>query len=321
MNADNPRVSVVLPTHNRPELLSEAIASVLEQTHADWELIIVDDASMPPVPCDMGDSRIRVVRHDAALGGAAAKNTGAHHALGDVLAFLDDDDCYAPGYLARALEALDTHAEVDVVFMGVSWFGSRAESAERNYRRAMSRFMSQAGGTTAGSLTLFSDRIVPALLNSVPMAFQRPVVRRDANSRIGGYRSDCLLWDCDWAIEAAIHARVALEPHGLYRQRVDGQGYSSRGDRTADQLRSGVDIKDRLLQRSLADPNGQYARFREPIRRSSAQAWFDLAWYHYGQGQRPSAVRALAQAVRRRFESRQLKLAVRVLLAMKPSRL
>ncbi len=316
MSAKAPRLSVILPTHNRPQLLREAIDSVRAQTHADWELIVVDDASEPPVPHDLGDSRIRVVRHDAALGGAAAKNTGVHHALGNVLAFLDDDDCYAPHYLARAFEALDAHADIDVVFMGVSWFGSRAESGERNYGQAMSAFLAQAGGTIKGALTFFDERIVHALLTSVPMAFQRPVVRRDAFARIGAYRNDCLLWDCDWAIEAALHAQVALLPEGLYRQRVDGQGYSSRVDRTADQLRSGIDIKDRLLQQSLSNDGGPYPRYREAFRRSAAQAWFDLAWHLYGQSRRELAVKALWQSVRRRREGRQLKLLVRLLLPM-----
>jgi glycosyltransferase involved in cell wall biosynthesis len=44
-----PRISVIIPTHNRPSLLREALASVRNQTCSDWEIVIVDDGSQPPV--------------------------------------------------------------------------------------------------------------------------------------------------------------------------------------------------------------------------------------------------------------------------------
>lgn len=306
-----PRVSVVLPTHDRLLLLREAVDSVQAQTMAHWELIVVDDASMPPVAIDSTDPRIRVIRHPQAQGGAAAKNSGAAQARGEVLAFLDDDDLYDPRYLDGALAVLDAHPELDVVFMGVSWFGARAADGERNYRQAMARFLAQAGGLRKGELSVFGPSLVGALLTSVPMALQRPVVRRAAFEGIGNYRPDCLLWDCDWAIEAALHARCALLHEGLYRQRVDGQGFSSRHDRAGDHLRSGVGIKQRLW--SAARSGGApYGEFREPIRQSAAQAWFDLAWHLYGQRRRGPALRALIESLRLRPQGRHLKLLLRL---------
>jgi len=305
-----PRVSVILPTHNRPRLLLEALGSLNKQTYLDWEGVIVDDASIPSV--NLSNPRLHIIRHDISHGGAAAKNTGIHHASGKVIAFLDDDDLYAPRYLERALEALDHHPELDVVFMGVSWFGTAAAWGQKNYDVAMSKCLAEAGGKAiTNDLIVFDDKLVNALLNSVPMAFQRPVVRADALARIGEYRHDCLLWDCEWAISAALNARTALITEGLYLQRVDGQGFSSRPNRILEHMNSGIEIKDRLLRQAK---DGHSTKFAPLFRRAAAEAWFNLAWHHYQLGNRLQAMPALFRSMSRQFMPSQLKLLARLAL-------
>ena len=305
-----PRVSVILPTHNRPELLAEALASLREQTLTDWEAVIVDDASTPPV--SLNNPRLRIIRHDLSRGGAAAKSMGIRHAFGEVLAFLDDDDLYAPQYLERALEVLDRHPELDVVFMGVSWFGTSATWGQKNYDVAMSKCLAEAGGAAiTKGLIVFDDKLVNALLNSVPMAFQRPVVRADALARIGEYRPDCLLWDCDWAISAALNARTALITEGLYLQRVDGQGFSSKPNRILEHMNSGIEIKERLLRQTR---ERRYTKFVPLFRRAAAEAWFNLAWHHYQHGNRSQALAALLKSMTRQLMPSQLKLLARLAL-------
>lgn len=306
-----PRVSIVLPTHNRPGLLREALDSICNQTFSNWEALIVDDASSPAFAFDLEDARIRILRHDIAQGGAAAKDTGIQHARGEIIAFLDDDDCYDPHYLERALDVLDHHPQIDVIFMGVTWFGSNGLWGQHNYDQAMERFMATAGGEVSGTLTVFDDTVLHALLKSVPMALQRPVVRKTALTSIGVYRPDCLLWDCDWAIKAALNSRTALLSEGLYRQRSDGQGYSSKRDRTVEHLQSGIAIKDRLWQQSRA---GRHPQYREVFRRAAADAWFDLAWHFYQQGNRSLAVSAFLKSSRRHFSIPHLKLLARLVL-------
>ena len=74
--ADRPTFTVIIPTYDRPDLLREAIASVVEQTVSDWECIVVDDCSTVPLP-ELDDPRVRVHRHEANGGAAVALNTGA----------------------------------------------------------------------------------------------------------------------------------------------------------------------------------------------------------------------------------------------------
>lgn len=308
-----PRVSVVIPTHNRPTLLGESLASLREQTFTDWEALIVDDASTTPVTMDEGDKRIRVLRHSSSQGGAAAKNTGIKGATAEILAFLDDDDLYAPEYLERALGILDRNPGLDVVFMGVSWFGAASPWGQRNYDEAMAKTLAEAQGKTIeeGVIT-FGERLLDALLKSVPMAFQRPVVRKQAMEHIGPYRPDCLLWDCDWAISAALNAKTALVTDGLYLQRAEGQGYSSKRDRILEHLDSGIEIKDRFLKEARLRhyPQHRITLFRQ----AAAQGWFDLAWHQYQQQKRLQALSALWQSESRAFSLPNLRLLARLLL-------
>jgi len=111
---ERPLVSVVLPTHNRVDLLALAVESVLAQTEQRFELIVVDDGSKDGTPQYLSatttrDRRVRAVRLDTALGGAAARNEGIRLSNGEWVAFLDDDDRWLPAKLEKQLIALRTN--------------------------------------------------------------------------------------------------------------------------------------------------------------------------------------------------------------------
>lgn len=103
-----PLFSIVVPTRDRPELLAEALRSVVEQSLPDFECIVVDDGGSAPISLP-GDPRFRVVRRKVAGGPAAARNTGVEGAEGRFVAFLDDDDLYRPARLADVRSALETN--------------------------------------------------------------------------------------------------------------------------------------------------------------------------------------------------------------------
>jgi glycosyltransferase involved in cell wall biosynthesis len=101
-----PLFSVILPTFNRPEMLQEAVDSVLAQTIPELECIVVDDASAEPVVV-LHDSRVRVVRRPMNGGPGAARNTGIALASGRYVVFLDDDELFTKDRLEVALEGLE----------------------------------------------------------------------------------------------------------------------------------------------------------------------------------------------------------------------
>lgn len=111
------RLSVVIPTRNRPRLLGEALECLLERTGPHVEVVVVDDGSdldLTPVVAgaEAGRRRVKLVRQ-AHAGASAARNRGTSEASGDVLAFVDDDvlvsETWAESVL-RGLEQLGTEA-------------------------------------------------------------------------------------------------------------------------------------------------------------------------------------------------------------------
>jgi glycosyltransferase involved in cell wall biosynthesis len=104
MTAD-PLFSVIIPTHDRPEMVREAVDSVLAQTIEDFECLVVDDGGTLPVAVP-DDPRIRMIRRNLSGGPAAARNDGIAAARGRYIAFLDDDDWFLPNRLADSLPAL-----------------------------------------------------------------------------------------------------------------------------------------------------------------------------------------------------------------------
>ncbi|HEU5257564.1 MAG TPA: glycosyltransferase family 2 protein, partial [Vicinamibacterales bacterium] len=102
-------VSVIVPTRNRSALLPLTLRSVLAQRDVNFEVIVVDEASSddtPAVIASFGDPRIRSIRHDRPQGVSAARNRGVAEARADWVAFLDDDDLWAPTKLTLQLGAL-----------------------------------------------------------------------------------------------------------------------------------------------------------------------------------------------------------------------
>ena len=103
-----PRISAVIPTRDRRTLVRAAVESALAQDPAPLEVVVVDDGSHDGTADALAEAfgdAVRVVRARG-NGAAAARNLGAREARGDWVAFLDDDDVWLPGHLARIAGAI-----------------------------------------------------------------------------------------------------------------------------------------------------------------------------------------------------------------------
>ena len=100
-------ISVIIPTRNRPELLQRAVASVVAQDYRPIQLIVIDNASDPPVHVYPGDLECVIHRNTSVLNLPTNRNLGVRLSAGSLVCFLDDDDSYMPSKLSRLAENME----------------------------------------------------------------------------------------------------------------------------------------------------------------------------------------------------------------------
>ncbi len=134
VESDELLVSIIMPVRNRPVLSVDAINSILAQTMANWELIVVDDGSTDDTPevvqkISEADHRIRLIRRPPA-GVSASRNYGIEQAQGRYIAFLDSDNTWNPRFLElvtnalRGSQALAAYAAIEQVWnSGTNYLG------------------------------------------------------------------------------------------------------------------------------------------------------------------------------------------------------
>jgi glycosyltransferase involved in cell wall biosynthesis len=121
MPHDSSVVSVIMPAYNAAAFIAESIESVLHQTHASLELIVVDDGSKDDTAAIVeryaaADPRVQLIRCRNSGKPSIARNIGIEHATGDYLSFLDSDDVWHPERLARTVAGMRAHPEWTAAF-------------------------------------------------------------------------------------------------------------------------------------------------------------------------------------------------------------
>lgn len=211
MDLLKPRVSVVVPTRDRPDLLRQALASIRAVEGADlaFEIIVGDNGADPRSRAaaeEFGAIHVPVPR----AGAGAARNAGLLAATGDYVAFLDDDDLWLDNHVRRHLEFLDLNPDVEGVFGQVipvdddlrhlddPWPFRAPHEGEDLVRSMLSGYYPQIGAT---------------------------IVRASAAKAVGLF-DESLLGDQDWDWQLRLTRRRAMRyiPHPcvLFRQRPPG---------------------------------------------------------------------------------------------------
>jgi glycosyltransferase involved in cell wall biosynthesis len=205
-----PAVSVVIPTH-RPVWLDAALESVRAQTFIDYEIIVVDDGSPEPATPGRADD-LTVIRQPNA-GAAAARNRGLAHARGEFVAFLDHDDLWLPGKLARQVDFHRAHPDVILTCTDVGRLEAPDEAP------LLARHGHAEGGFP------FED-----LLRENCLGTSAVTVRTDAARRVGGfdetqrYTEDYRFW-----LELGLIGPLAFLPEVLCLWRTADQSVTAGG--------------------------------------------------------------------------------------------
>jgi glycosyltransferase involved in cell wall biosynthesis len=258
-------VSVVIPTRDRSELLALTLHSVLWQEAVEAEVLVVDDGVGPGTTAVVGglrDARLHLLRNTGPAGVSGARNSGIAAAKGEWIAFLDDDDLWAPGKLRTQLTA--------------------ARAARAGWVYAGHVTVDEELRLRGGAPPPPPAQVVQALQhhNAVPAGASNVVVRRDVIETAGMF--DPRLGSSeDWDLWLRL-ARTGL-PACVPRPMVA--------------LRMHARMASRAVDHMLADIETIAARHGIPVDRARHQRW--AAWMCLEDGCRGAAVRHYARAVAR----------------------
>lgn len=215
---DHPSVCVVIPTHDRPSEVREAIASIVEQDYeGDVQVVVVFDRAEPDAALHSSDCRpVRVTSNTRRPGLAGGRNTGIVLAESDLVAFCDDDDWWEPTKLRRQVEALMADPESHLVSCSIT---------VEYEARSTDRFAGVASVTHA---MLIRSRM--AMLHSSTLVFRRASLMGTLgliNEDIPGSQNE------DWDIllrAAALHPIIHVDQPLVHVRWGKGSYFSRRWD-------------------------------------------------------------------------------------------
>jgi len=202
---DKALVSVIIPTYKRPEFLSNAIDSVLNQTYKNIEIIVVDDNNPDSLervetekimnkynknPC------IKYIRHEKNKNGSAARNTGIKNSSRRYIAFLDDDDEFLPNKIQLQVERLES--------LDDSWGMCYTKFVRKKHNKIIDKGIENKEG----------DISIELLKGSLYIsAGSNLMIRRDIVEKINGFNELFLRrQDLEFLIRASQIAKVAHVP-------------------------------------------------------------------------------------------------------------
>ena len=207
------RVSVIVPTYNRPLTLREALASIraLDRVYDEIEFeVVVGDNGLTDATRELCEEFGAVYAPAPGRGASYARNAALKAATGDFIGFLDDDDAWLPGHIRPHLAYLDAHPEHDAVF-------GQAISTDEHLRPTGEPWPQEDPGT--------GDELTRTMLSGLFPQLGTVIVRKSAADRIG-YFDPSLIGgqDLDWLLRLASKKKLGhiQSPCILFRGRAPG---------------------------------------------------------------------------------------------------
>ena len=207
-----PRVSIVTPFLNAGTFIQEAIESVLAQTYAHWELLLVDDGStdestsIAQAFAAAHPDRIHYLTHQGRVneGASASRNLATRVARGEYVAFLDADDVYLPRKLEEQVPLLDARPDVGMLYGGTQYWHSWTGRPEDRARDWVWRRYGVAPNATVAPPRLLATFLRDG--GTVP-CMGSVLARREAIEHVGGWE-ESFRDICD---DQVFHAKLSLK--------------------------------------------------------------------------------------------------------------
>ena len=214
------KISVVIPSYNHAEFISEAINSVLAQTEPNFELIIVDDGSTDDsleVISGFIDPRLTVLTQTN-QGAHAAINRGLGEASGKYLAILNSDDVYLPQRLEKIVTSFERDSELGVVGSYIEIIDDQNKSL--GIKHGFKDCSPWPLENPERSFRVGSDLKAALLTENYWSTTSNFVFTRETLERVGKFRPLRYAHDWDFALRAARNTKLALLPEPLMCYRV-----------------------------------------------------------------------------------------------------
>jgi len=267
-----PKVSVIITAYNYGHMLGESMDSVLSQDYGDFELIVVDDGSTDntaEVVAAYGD-RVRYVLQDHA-GIAVARNFGIAEARGDLIAFQDADDVWAPNTLSLRVRAMERHPELGMVFgdAAVEQDGETLFSSFLSQRRALMDLRTVADG---GDLRIIDESAFPALLRERFIPIPTVTIPKRRFDEVGPWDPGVEgVEDYEFYLRLSRRFRLGYIDRVLVTCRIHGANVSC-------DVISQNERRIRLLRRFENDPSLSGSD-RRSLRRRLSEMYVESAWH------------------------------------------
>lgn len=222
MSDKTPKISVCIPTYNRPEFLKLAIESVLKQTFSDYELIISDNASgdsTAAVISSFKDRRINHIRKEKKIGLVDNFNSCLEAATGQYITIFHDDDLMLPDNLAFKVEALDRNERAGMVHSNFHIIDKDGSITKKN-----AHFLESQDCVETGSSFLRKS-----LLGFNPVNPPSVVIRKECFDKLGGFNKRVhFTTDLEFWMRISMHYDVIYLARPLIKYRMDhNDGWTS----------------------------------------------------------------------------------------------
>jgi glycosyltransferase involved in cell wall biosynthesis len=252
-------IDIIVPCYNYAHFLGHCVGSVLEQSHRQWRMLIIDDASSDETEAAAAqfvarDPRISYRRHSKNLGNILTYNAGIAWAEGDYTLVLSADDALVPGALERAVSALDANPAV-----GLVW--GRCHVHEGSDAPPV---IPPDDGPTKYEI-LNSVDFVRRLAHSNCVPHPTAVSRTSVQKQLGGYSPDLPhAGDLEMWLRFALYSQVAVlhSTQAIYRRHGNNLHIRYLGYTNFEQCRAAFRVHYQRIRESL--PNG--AEIEQTIR-------------------------------------------------------